>query len=172
MDVLMITLRLVHIVLGVLWAGWAFSLALFVEPASRIAGPGAGPFMQALTGKTPLVRVMMIAPLFVIGSGLWMYWIVSGGFNSAWIASVHGTTLTLGSVIGIGTFVYGILMVRPLALRMGTLAGEIGAAGQPPSADQLAEMQVLRTNMRVRGLTIGILLAVCVALMAAARYVI
>ena len=172
MDMLMIVLRTVHIVLGVLWAGWAFSLTLFVEPASRHAGPGAGPFMQALTTSTPLVKVMIVVPLLVIASGLWMLWIVSGGLDAGWAASRHGMTLLIGSTVGILAFAYGMAMVRPVAMKMGQLSGEIMSGGKPPTAEQLSSLQTLKQHMRTRGRLIAIMLAISVTLMAAVRYVV
>lgn len=172
MDILMIVLRLVHIVGGVLWAGWAFVLPLFVEPASRIAGPQAAPFMQALTGKTRLVQVMTFTPLLVILSGLWLLWKVSGGFSGAYLTSVHGLTLLTAAVLGILGFIYGILMVRPLGIRMGQIGQEIATSGQPPTAEHLQELSLIRDRMRVRGRTIGWIILTSVAGMAVSRYVV
>lgn len=171
MDLLLISLRLLHIVPGVLWAGWAFALPLFIEPASRAAGPAGGAYMQALAGKTPLVKFMTWAPILVIVSGLWLLWIVSGGLDTAWLGSLHGATLFTGSLIGIAAFVYGMLFVRPLAARMGQIGAAIAASGMPPTPDHLAELGIVRDRMRRNARVIGVLLAVCVAIMGTARYV-
>lgn len=169
MDLLL--LRLLHIVPGVLWAGWAFALPLFIEPATRAAGPAGGAFMQALTGKTPLVKFLTWAPILVIVSGVWLLWIVSGGLDPIWLGSLHGATLATGSLIGIVAFVYGMLFVRPLAARMGQIGGAIAASGMPPTPEQLAELGNIRDTMRRNARVIGSLLAMCVALMAVSRYV-
>lgn len=172
MMTLLLVLRLIHILCGVLWAGWAFSLAMFIEPAGRAAGPAGGAFMQALTGKTKLVTVMTIAPILVIVSGLWMLWIVSGGFDSAWVASLHGQATLLGSILGLAGFFYGMLMVRPLAQRMGALGAAIAAAGAPPSTEQMEQLTTLRTSLRSRGLVTALLLGGSVAFMATMRMVV
>lgn len=171
MDGLMITLRLVHILLGVIWAGWGIALALFINPAVGIAGPAGGQFMQALAGKTNLVKVMTIAPILVIITGIWMLWVVSGGFNTAWMMSTHGMTLLIGSTLGIVAAIYGLGFVRPLAMQMGQLGAKIAASGAPPTPEMQAEMGALRQKLLVGGKVVAVLLGATVLLMAAARYV-
>ena len=172
MDVTMITLRLIHIVGGVLWAGWAFGLPLFVEPAARAAGPQGGPFMQALTSKTPLVTVMTLTPILVILSGVWLLWIVSGGFDVAYMESRHGITLTTAGAISIVAFVYGLIMVRPLGIRMGQIGREIAMAGNTSTGELLQELSGIRKALKTRGQIIGWLILFSVVGMAISRYVV
>ena len=171
MDVLMIVLRALHIALGVLWAGWTFALALFINPAVAASGPAGGQFMQALAGKTNLVKIMTAAPLIIIATGLWMLWIVSGGFESSYLTSTHGMTITAGSVLGIIAAIYGLGFVRPLAKRMGTLGAEVAASGAPPTQEQQAELGALRQKLLGAAKNVAALLAITVILMAIARYV-
>ncbi len=172
MDALMIVLRLTHIILGVLWAGWVFALPLFVEPASRIAGPAAGPFMQALTGKTKLVMTMTIAPLFVIASGTWMLWKVSNGLDSYWMTSHYGMSLFTGSVIGILAYVYAMSLLRPIAVKMAALGAAIQASGSPPTTEHQEQLAGLRAGMRVHSRIVAVALLICVAIMATSRYMV
>ncbi len=118
MDVYMLGLRVIHIFAGVLWAGWAFALVSFIEPATRAAGAEGGKFMQALVGKTKIVQTMTVAPLLVIFTGLLMYWRVSSGLNGLWIASGPGLALTVGSLAGIIAFISGLVINRPAAERL------------------------------------------------------
>jgi uncharacterized membrane protein len=170
MNVEIIVLRLLHIVLGVVWAGWAVSLWLFVEPATRDMGPAGGMFMQNLTGKTPLIKVMTIAPLLVIIAGFRLLWISSGGFDGAWITTTQGATLTTGSILGTLVFVYGMLVMRPAGTKMGVIAKQIQASGQPPSQEQVAQINSLRETLKSGGKIAAILLLVTVALMSVARF--
>jgi len=171
MDVLMVVLRSVHIVLGVVWAGWTFSLAMFVNPAVMQAGPAGGQFMGALAGKTKLVPVMTVAPILIIITGLWMLWIVSGGFNAAYMGSTHGIVISTGSLVGIIAAVYGLGFVRPIAARVGKMGAQIAASGAPPTQEQVAEMGVLRGKLSVGGRNVAVLLLLTVLLMASARYI-
>lgn len=156
---LLTILRLLHILPGVLWAGWAFALPLFIEPATRAAGPAGGAFMQALTGKTPLVKVMSWAPVIVITSGIWLLWLVSNGLDPDWLATTHGAVLFTGSILGISAFVGGMLFIRPLAMKMSKTTDP-------------AALSAIRDQMRRNTRIIGIILALCVTCMSTARYLI
>lgn len=171
MNELLITLRLIHILFGVLWAGWTFSMALFIEPAGRMAGPASGPFMQALAGRTPLIKYMLASPLLVVSSGLWLLWIVSGGFDVDWMVTTHGAVLMIGSISGLSAFVFGFLVMRPASQRMSALAAEIGTTGGSPTPDQILELSDVRERLGKGGRIAAGLLLVAVVVMAVTRYV-
>lgn len=168
MDVYMIVLRLIHILAGVLWAGWAFVSLAFIEPATRAAGPEGGKFMQALTGKTKLLPTMIVAPLLVIFTGLLLYWPVSDRLSGAWIVSGQGLALTIGSLAGILAFVAGFVINRPAAERLAALSLEMKSAGGPPSSEQIAELHSQQERLSKGGLYGAILLVVAVIGMALA----
>ncbi len=48
MDLEMVAMRLIHIGLGVFWAGAIFFIVLFLEPSVRAAGPDGARVMQGL----------------------------------------------------------------------------------------------------------------------------
>ena len=170
METYMIILRVLHIFAGVLWAGWAFAMVGFIEPASRAAGPEGGKFMQTLIGRTRLLPTMMVAPVVVILTGLLMYWPVSGGLNGRWIVSGAGLALTIKSLAGILAFVSALVIVRPAAERLAALSKEMQSAGKPPSPQQLAELSVLGERISKGGLYAAILLAVTLFGTAVARF--
>ena len=170
MDVYMLILRVIHIFAGVLWAGWAFVLVGFIEPASRAAGPEGGKFMQTLAGKTKIIQAMTVAPLLVILTGLLMYWRVSGGLSGSWISSGPGLALTIGSLAGILAFVSGLAINRPAAERLAALSREMQSAGGPPSPEQMAELRAQQARLSKGGLYVAILLVVSVFGMSAARF--
>ncbi len=162
MVVYMVILRVIHILAGVLWAGWAFSLVGFIDPASRAAGPEGGKFIQTLTGKTKIIQTMFWAPLLVIFTGLLMYWPASGGLSGRWIVSGPGLAFTIGGLAGILAFVSGLVINRPAAERLATLSREMQSAGKPPSPEQMAELRVQQEQLSRGGVYAAILLAVSV----------
>ena len=170
MDVYMVILRVIHILAGVLWAGWAFVMVGFIEPASKAAGPEGGKFMQALTGKTRLLQTMLVAPPLVIITGVLLYWQVSGRLNGSWILSPAGLAMTIGSLAGILGFVVGLTISRPAAERLAALSKEMQSAGGPPSPEQLGQLRALQQQLSKGGRYSAILLAISVIGMAAARY--
>ena len=170
MDVYMVILRVIHIFAGVVWAGWAFVLVAFIEPASRAAGPEGVKFVQTLTGKTKLLQTMLVAPLLVILTGVLLYWPVSGRLSGPWIVSAAGLALTIGSLAGILGFVTGLAISRPAAQRLAALSKEIQSAGGPPSQGLIGQLRVQQQQLSKGGQYGAILLAVSVIGMAAARY--
>ncbi|GAB4531562.1 MAG: hypothetical protein Kow0063_10990 [Anaerolineae bacterium] len=155
-------LRLIHIFGGILWAGWAFILPAFIEPASKGAGPEGGKFMQALASKTKILPAMTIAPLLVILSGVLMYWPLSGGLNGQWLVSPRGLWLTLGALAGILAFFFGFAVNRPTAQRIATLSREIATADGPPRPEQLADLQRQQERLSKAGVVSAVLLGVTV----------
>jgi hypothetical protein len=170
MDILIAVLRAVHIVGGVIWAGWAFSLALFIQPAVAAMGQQGGSFMQAVTQRTQLVKVMSYTSLAVILSGIWLLWIVSSGFSSLYMGSTHGITLSIGVLLGILAYGHGMSYMRPRAARMGQIGAAIAASGQPPTPEQLAEMGRISGEIQSGSKLTAWILGITVLTMAIHRY--
>lgn len=165
----LVVLRILHICGGIVWAGWIFSMALFVNPAVQAMGQAGGGFMQALASRTKLVTVMTATSIIVILAGLRLFWIVSGNLDAAWLSSNHGIALTIGGLLGICAFVYGLIFVRPKAHRMAVLGAALAASGVSPTPEQQAEIGSIKSAMNIGGKVVAYLLAACVLLMAIAR---
>ena len=165
MDGYGLVLRLLHILGGVIWAGWAFSLALFVGPGVAAAGPEGGKAMQSIAGNTKLTQTMSVAPLLVVITGVLLFWRVSGELSSAWLSSAPGVTLSIGAVAGIVAYVLAARVIVPAAKQMAARGAT--AAGGPPPADLLA----LRDKMTRYGQYVAVLLAISVVTMAIASTV-
>jgi uncharacterized membrane protein len=167
---LYVLLRLVHIAAGVFWAGGAIFIALLLTPAVRAAGPDGGKVMQQLTLTAKMPLVMTVAAVLTTLSGLVLYWPASGGFNVDWVLSPAGMTLTLGGLAGLATLILGLTVQAPSSRRLAALAGEIRAAGGPPSKEHLAELHRLQARLGTGGMWVAALLAVAVVGMATFRY--
>ena len=170
MHALMIGLRLIHILLGVFWAGTIFFFGLFLEPTVRAAGPDGAKVMLGLKQRR-YFDVMPVVALLTILSGLWLYWRVSGGFNVMWVASRMGTSITTGAAAAIAAFVVGVFVLRRTVLQVFAL---MPVAQQLPEGPQRAaameQIQRLRRRLTVSGRWVAALLAVAVGGMAVARY--
>ncbi|MGH7699281.1 MAG: hypothetical protein ACREMJ_02005 [Gemmatimonadales bacterium] len=153
---LLITLRLIHIVLGALWVGMMAFTVFFLTPAVRDAGPDGAKVMAALQ-RRGVMTVMPIIALLTIASGVWLIQRVYGGMASL-MATRTGVTLTAGAVASLIAFLLGILVMRPAMVR--------AAASSDP-----AEVQRLRARGAAVGRVVASLLIFAVAAMAVARYV-
>jgi len=170
-DVTMITLRVIHILSGVFWAGATFFLVGFLQRAIAESGPEGGRVMQRLTSQRRFQIAMPMAAGLTILSGLALYGRVSAGFQLAWITSGTGLVLALSGVAAILAVVIGGVVQRPMATRAQVLAGELQRSGAPPTSTQMGEMQGLQRRIRGTSLWITVLLIVAVVGMSIARYI-
>ncbi len=166
MDNEIVTLRIVHIVAGVLWAGGAVTAAFVIVPGLESAGPDVmrqiGPklgrrisiFLHATGLSTIVFGLILIArtpgrgfdQLFTNGWG----WAIGIGL----IGSVVG--LAIGSA---GNFA-------------GMKAGKIGAQLKgPPDPATVKQIGMLRNRFRMGTRAAAVLIVISVGTMAAARYV-
>lgn len=170
MSLLVVTLRLVHIVLGAFWAGTLIFFAMFLVPSVREAGPEGAKVMAALQRRR-FLEVMPAVALLTIISGIWLYWRLSGGLSSAWITSPGGLSLGIGGALSIVAFIIGVGIMRPATLRAGALARQLAAAPEGPERSALAnDVQQLRRRGMIAGRVVAGLLVMTTALMAVARY--
>jgi hypothetical protein len=153
-------LRLIHIVSGAFWAGAGMLMGWFVAPAARAAGPGAGPFMQALL-KKKLPTILVSFGLITVGAGMWL-WAIRQPSMSRW----QDWALASGAVSAIVAVTIGIGWQRPTAAKMQSLGAQIAGGGSPPTPDQGAEMGRLQAKLSIYGSTLAYLFAIALAGMA------
>ena len=167
---LMLALRLIHIGAGVAWVGGAVTQTLFIEPSVRATAPESRKFMQYFAGRGRYSAYMALASALTVLAGGLLYWRSSGGFQRGWITSGPGVMFTLGSIIGIGVYLWGMLMIGPRVARLSALDQAIGAAGGPPSPAQAAELGKLDREMTLVGRVDFALLIGALFAMSTARY--
>jgi hypothetical protein len=166
---MILTLRLLHIVSGVLWVGMVFLTTIFLIPALYESGPSGGPVMQALVRR----RLLTVAPLLgviTLLSGGVLYGFVSGGFNTSYMRSTMGRTLGVGAAFAIAGYILGIAVLRPATMKAGALATSIATANENDRPAMSAELSRLRARAISSGRLVSALLVLAVAMMAIARY--
>jgi len=166
---LLVAFRFLHIVSGAVWVGAVVLVAFFLMPAVIASGPAGGQVMKQF-GDRKYPQVMMALMAITVLSGLGLMWNASR-LSSTWFSSPMGRTFSLGAAIAIVAAVFGIVVARPTAMRIQQLAGEMQAAGGPPTAEQSAQMKALQSRMLNGSRIVAVLLLLAVAAMATARYV-
>jgi uncharacterized membrane protein len=170
MDMYLFTLRLVHILAGIFWAGGLFTLAMFILPSINSSMPEGGKVMQRLIAAYHFPVYMTTGGALTVLSGILMYANLSRGFSMEWIGSIHGMDLTIGGLAAIIAFLLGILVNKPRADRMGRIGREIMQAGGKPTENQVAEMTSLRMKITSMTKYMALLVLIAVIAMAAAKY--
>ncbi len=159
-SLILLTMRGLHILLGVFWAGTLIFSAVFLVPAIRDAGPDGAKVVAGLMRRR-FLDVVPVAAALTIASGLWLYWFDSNGFQAPFMRSSMGMMLGVGALAALIAFALGLGIVRPAMLRAAALS-------QDPT--QLAAAQALRLRAAGFGRVVAVLLGVATAAMAMARY--
>ncbi|NNG16648.1 MAG: hypothetical protein HKM89_09215 [Gemmatimonadales bacterium] len=170
MDRFMLILRMLHILLGVFWAGTIFFLVLFLGPTFRAVGPDGAPVMRELLRRRFLDVLPVVAGLTII-TGVILYWRLSGGMAAGWMRSPFGVYLTVGGVASVLAFIIGVSGVRADTLRAAGMAAALAAASDEECQGMQVEIQRLRARSAAAARWVARLLIIAVAAMAVARYV-
>jgi uncharacterized membrane protein len=167
---MIILLRLVHVLLGVFWAGGAFFAAMFLVPSVRAAGPAAGPVMRQLMEVRKYPIYAMVFGLLTVITGLWMYFHDNSISGGSFARSHAGMAYGLGAIAAILTLIIGAVIMGPTSGKMTKLGTEIAAKGGPPTPEQQAMVTVLQGRLGLGARLASILLVVTVITMAIGRY--
>lgn len=166
----MVVLRVLHIGLGVFWAGALLFMTWFVAPSVLDAGPDGAKVVQALQ-RRGVMTILPIAAIITILSGLVLMWRVSVGFQPEWSRSPTGMALGIGAVAAIIGFGIGIGVMRPAQMKAAELAGTLGQITDAKAREaRMAELQALRMRSAKASQWVAGLLAITVVTMAVARY--
>ena len=167
---MIITLRIIHILLGVFWAGAAFFSAMFLVPSVRAAGPAGGPVMRQLMEIRKFPIYAMVFGLITVLSGLTMYWYDNHVSNGSFAKSRAGMTYGVGALTAILTLAVGALIMAPTSKKMAALGAQMGAQGGPPTPEQQAVMKTLQSKLGLGTRLASIFLCITVITMAIGRY--
>ncbi len=158
--------NLIHIITSVCWAGGAFLIAWFLAPAVGASGEAGGSLMRNLTQGTKMVLYLNLASWLSILTGLYLYWIFSGGFNPTWITTSQGLAFTISGLTAVAALVIGQTVSRPSSNRMAAIGREIQACGGPPTPEQAQQLGVLSNRMVTAGRRVAVLLMLTIIGMA------
>jgi uncharacterized membrane protein len=170
MKIELLTLRIIHILGGIVWVGSLTFISLFLIPALRSSPAVAGQVMAALE-KRRLFNVLPIVALFTIASGLRLLAIDSVGFSGSYFSTSTGRTFGAGALVAIIAFLITLLISRPGFLRAGRLSASLATTTDEGARQRtMAEMQRLNRRVTIANAVVVVLLLLTAAGMATARY--
>jgi len=165
-----LTLRILHIVTGVFWAGSVFFLISFLIPAFREVGPDSAKVFASLRSRRMFNWIPIIATIAVL-SGFWLYSIRMGG-GTDWARSREAMVIGTGAVAALLGLIIGWFVMRAKTLRADDISRAAGPAPAGPDRDsKMAEAQRLRASSLMAGRAVATLLLITVICMAIARYI-
>jgi uncharacterized membrane protein len=170
MEIIVLSIRVIHVLLGVFWAGAVFFLLLYLEPTVREVGPDAGKVMSGLQ-RRGMTRTLLGVGLVTIVTGVYLLWQLSGGFSGSFMGSRSGILLSTGMLAALLALGVGAHVSKPTAERLTSLGEQLAAAGAPPSDEDQAEMARLRNKLRGALRVVATLLLVALVTMALGPHV-
>lgn len=171
MEPLFLLMRLLHVVVGVFWAGTLIFVATFLMPSVRDAGPDGGKVMLALL-RRGYMNVLPAVALLTIISGFWLYWNLMQTVGPIWAASMSARIYGVGAVTALVAFGLGVFIMRPNALKLGAMMETLAKTPEGPARAALAaDMTGPRAKMAATAPWVAGLLAITTACMALGRYV-
>jgi uncharacterized membrane protein len=165
----MIALRVVHIVIGVFWAGGMLFMNFVIGPALGSLGPDGLKVMRALHRRR-YFEIVLTAGLLTILAGVDLMRRDSAGFDPAWFRSRFGMGLSTGMIAAIIAFLIGAFFIRPAMNRILKIADEMEAAAPDARPAIGARMGAVRARFIALGSVASLFLVIAVVSMAVARY--
>jgi len=165
-----LTMRILHIVTGIFWAGSIFFLVSFLQPAFKDAGPDGAKVFGALRARRMFTWIPALALVTII-SGLWLYMIRMGG-GTGWARTREAMSLGTGAIAAVVALIIGWFVMRASTLRAADLA--MAAGPMPAGAERdakMAEVMALRGRATMSARAVATLLLIAVITMAIARYI-
>lgn len=156
--------RALHVLLATFWAGAILFIMIFLDPATREAGPAGGQVMGILQ-RRGWVTTALVVGLLTLLTGVYLLSVVSGSFSPEFMGSRRGILLSVGMSAGVLTLAIGFFGSRPTARRIGEVAARM-TPGSPPAPQDAAEMGRLRGRLKLYLRAAGTLLLVAVLTMA------
>ncbi len=170
MNLLMITMRIIHIFSGIFWVGVSFFNIGFLQPSVQATGSEGQSVMQHLTSKTRFTTVTYTAATLTLISGWVMYWSLFK-FRLTALASGYGLFLAIGGIAGTIAWIVALVFIRGIISEMGAIGAAIRAQNSPPNTEQAAQLQVLSRRMVSMGQWGVIFMTIAVLGMSIASYV-
>lgn len=161
---LYVSVRALHVLLATFWAGAILFIMIFLDPATREAGPAGGQVMGILQ-RRGWVTAALVVGLITLLTGFYLLWVVSGHFRPDFMGSRRGILLSVGMLAGVLTLAIGFFGSRPTARRISEVAARM-APGSPPAPQDAAEMARLRGRLKMFLRAAGTLLLLAVLTMA------
>lgn len=164
-----LTLRILHVVTGVFWAGTVFFLVSFLLPAMGKIGPAAGPLGAEFQDRKVFVKLPIIGLIAII-TGFWMYYLRMQG-GGGWAATREAMTLGTGGIAALVALIVGAMVSRPNQDKAMSLGKEAGTMAAGPEKDaKMAMAGVHRATSVMAARIVATLLGITVVAMASARY--
>lgn len=167
MNYEMVTLRLLHIVFGVFWAGSAIFFAFILQPRLRSLGPDIQ--ARVMGALIPVMGPALIgSAVITIAAGMTLALRLRWGRLDTFLDHPWGWAILIGFVVSIGAFTTGAttMVLASRMLRLGSAIRE-----RTPTPEEAAWMQRVALRLPRLGRATAVMVIIALGTMASARFV-
>jgi uncharacterized membrane protein len=168
MDYYLLILRILHIGAGVFWVGTTLLLVFVINPALKETGGTGQKFVDYLIKNKRFGTESAGAGSMAGIAGILLYWRSSQGLTSPWMHTSFGIGFTVGGVLGLIAFIFGIIADRKLKV----ITGLREQFGDAPSNEQTSQLQVLEKQQKTYLSICAVTLILSLWIMAVAQYLV
>jgi uncharacterized membrane protein len=166
-DYYFLTLRVLHIVGGIIWAGGGVAAAGFINPTAKELKGDAAAFMAHFNYVRRFPLFLGIVGIVNVVTGVLLYYRLFGD-TIAW-GSGYAASLTIGAVLALLALGMALGMLLPAGNRLEKLVNQVGAAAGPPSPEQAGQIAALQGKLMRWAVWVTILTVVAGTFMAASE---
>ena len=168
MNYYLLFLRILHIGAGAFWVGSTLQLAFFIKPALKEKDGIGQKFIDYLITKKRFGTDSAGAGGMAGLAGILLYWRDLQGLTTGWEHTNIGIGFTVGAVLGLIAFIFGVLTDRQLKA-MAELREQFG---DTPSEEQASQLKSLDKQVTTNLYICAAALSLSVWIMAVARYLV
>jgi hypothetical protein len=170
-TVLFLAVRALHVLVAALWIGSTVFMAMMLSPAIERAGASGGQVMLRISQRGISLYMGLIA-LTTLGTGLYLFYRFTGGFDHGVSMSHAGLAFGCGGLAGISAGIVGGGSVgRSAAKIVAIMTQAMGMTDGPAKGALLQQVGLLKQRVRT-GTAIAIALqGTALVLMAVGHYV-
>lgn len=160
----LVSVRMLHLLFGFLWAAGAVVMGFWVTPAATDNGLSGAKVLHGVTVQRKLPVVMAVSGAISMLCGVRLYML---RYDPSWAMSAESIVLLVGALLAVGGWFIGLMAQRPAGAKLGALVDQIGD-GQP-TPDQAKELDALQQRLARLSRVVAGHLAGAVVLMSFAR---
>jgi hypothetical protein len=167
MDILLVTLRLLHIVAAFAWIGLGITSVFYIGPTVAASGEGGMRFLKTLLTRTNYPIMFSVAAGITMLAGILLY--VMGSMNH--FSTTGNIVLGIGAVAGILAGIHGGAVTGRATRALGEALGQYVPDGNEPiSSDGLGVLRERAQAFTSHSRISVILMIIALVGMGSARY--
>jgi len=169
-TMLFLSLRVLHVLCAATWIGSTAFVALMLVPAIERAGASGGQVMARLDSRG-YHAYMATLSILTVGTGLYLIWRFTGGFNAEVAASHASIAFCVGGTAGILALITGVFVGRNAKRAVEIIGRAAPMPDGPAKGSLMQQAMTARQRMKTGVKVVVALQAMALVLMTLGHYI-